>query len=233
MTLCHLWKQRENKMPRVSADYYENKKKEIIEAAYRVCTRKPVTSVVMKDVIAETGFSHGVVYKYYKDLDEVLCDLVITINSKHKLGDKLEAILSKSKDWQEVIREICNLMAEQLKTTDRDVLKISFYCDMLAISDPKRVKRIAKRIGEDNQSPLLEVVTAMYGFLTNLIQDKNLKPIKSVDEIIEFLIATYQGIQTGYVLSGSYDADELSGKYDPCIMFSCMAESIILMMGGR
>ena len=222
-------------MPRVSADYYENKKKEIIEAAYRVCARKPVTSVVMKDVIAETGFSHGVVYKYYKDLDEVLCDLVITINSKNKLGDKLEVILSKakSKDWQEVIREICNLMAEQLKTTDRDVLKISLYSDMLAVSDPERVKRIAERIGEDNQSPLLEVVTAMYGFLTNLIQDKKLKPIKSVDEIIEFLIATYQGIQTGYVLSGSYDADELGGKYDPCKMFSCMAESIILMMGGR
>lgn len=46
------------------------------------------------------------------------------------------------------------------------------------------------------------------------------------------MIATYQGIQIGYVLSGSYDADELSGKYDPCKMFSCMAESIILMMGG-
>ena len=222
-------------MPRVSADYYENKKKEIIEAAYRVCARKPVTSVVMKDVIAETGFSHGVVYKYYKDLDEVLCDLVITINSKHKLGDKLEVILSKakSKDWQEVIREICNLMAEQLKTTNRDVLRISLYCDMLAMSDPERVKRIAERIGDDNQSTLLEVVTAMYGFLTKLIQDKKLKPIKSVDEIIEFMIATYQGIQTGYVLSGSYDSDELGGKYDPCKMFSCMAESIILMMGGR
>ena len=101
------------------------------------------------------------------------------------------------------------------------------------MSDPERVKRIAKRIGEDNQSPLIEVVTAMYGFLTNLIQDKRFKPIKSVDEIIEFLIATYQGIQIGYVLSESYDADELRGKYDPCKMFSCIAESIILMMGGR
>ena len=40
-------------MPRVSADYYENKKKEIIEAMYRVCAKKPVTSVVMKDVIEE------------------------------------------------------------------------------------------------------------------------------------------------------------------------------------
>ena len=96
-----------------------------------------------------------------------------------------------------------------------------------------QVVKDVPEIFEDNKSPLLEVVTAMYGFLTNLIQDKKLKPIKSVDEIIEFMIATYQGIQTGYVLSGSYDSDELGGKYDPCKMFSCMAESIILMMGGR
>ena len=67
-------------MPRVSEEYYENKKKEIIDAALRVCARKPVTSVVMNDVIAETGFSHGVVYRYYKDLDEIFRDLVIRIN---------------------------------------------------------------------------------------------------------------------------------------------------------
>lgn len=222
-------------MPKVSADYYENKKKEIIEAAYRVCARKPVTSVVMKDVIAETGFSHGVVYRYYKDLDEVLCDLVITINSENKVGDKLNSILSevKFKEWQEVIREICDMMAEQLKTTDMDVLKISLYCDMLAISDHERASRIAARIGEDNQSPLLAVETSMYGLLVNVTQTENLKPIKSIDEIIEYMIATYHGIQTSYVLAESYDDRQISGKYDPGKMFSCMAEAIILMMGCK
>lgn len=222
-------------MPRVSADYYENKKKEIIDAAYRVCAKKPVTSVVMKDVIEETGFSHGVVYKYYKDLDEVLCDLVITINSENKIDDKLEDILSeaKSKDWQKVIREICNMLAEQLVSMDMDVLKISLYSDMLAMSDPERVRKIAQRIGADNQSPLLAVVTSMHGFLENLSHEKKVNPIKSIDEIIEFMIATYHGIQTGYVLSASYDAEQLKGKYDPGKMFSCLAESIILMMGGK
>lgn len=219
-------------MPRVSADYYEKKKKEIIDAAYRVCVRKPITSVVMQDVIAETGFSHGVVYKYYKDLDEVLCDLVATINSENKMDEKLDEILlnAKSKEWQEVIREMCNMMAENMKSAEMDVLKISLYSDMLAMSDPERVNRIAQNIGEDNQSPLLIVVNSMYEFLVDLMQNQNIKPVKSVDEIIEFMIATYHGIQTGYVLSASYDADQLRGKYDPGKMFSCLAESIILMM---
>ena len=222
-------------MPRVSDDYYDKKRKEIIDAAYRVCIRKPITSVVMKDVIAETGFSHGVVYKYYKDLDDILCDLVSSINSENKLDEQLKSIFeySDSKKWQEVIRDVCHMMAEHLQSSDMDILKISLYCDMLAMSDPERVSRIAERIGEDNQSPLLDVVEYMYQYMLNTIQDNSLKPIKNVDEIIEFMIATYHGIQTGYVLSAGYDADQLKGKYNPVKMFSCLAEAIISMMGGK
>ena len=40
-------------MPRVTDEYYEKKRREIIDAAYRVCVRKPITSVDMKDIIAE------------------------------------------------------------------------------------------------------------------------------------------------------------------------------------
>ena len=53
-------------MPKVSEEYYEKKRREIIDAAYRVCARKPITSIDMKDIIAETGFSHGVIYRYYQ-----------------------------------------------------------------------------------------------------------------------------------------------------------------------
>ena len=43
-------------MPKVSDEYFENKKNEIVDAAFRVCSKKPITSVVMKDIIDETGF---------------------------------------------------------------------------------------------------------------------------------------------------------------------------------
>ena len=79
-------------MPKVSEEYYKQKRREIIDAAYRVCARKPITSIDMKDIIAETGFSHGVIYRYYKDLDEVFRDLVITINKENKIDDRLHVI---------------------------------------------------------------------------------------------------------------------------------------------
>ncbi|MCR5153458.1 MAG: TetR/AcrR family transcriptional regulator [Lachnospiraceae bacterium] len=80
-------------MPRVTEEYYEMKKKEIIDAAYRVCLKKPITSIEMKDVIAEAGFSHGVIYRYYKYLDEILSDMVIRINTDNRVDKMVEKIL--------------------------------------------------------------------------------------------------------------------------------------------
>ena len=56
MTQSHLflWG---DEMPKVSNEYFEQKRKEIVDAAYRVCMKKSITSVEMKDIIAETGLS--------------------------------------------------------------------------------------------------------------------------------------------------------------------------------
>ena len=225
-------------MPKVNDEYFENKRKEIIEAAYRVCSRKPITSVVMKDVIAEAGFSHGVIYKYYSDLDEVLRDLVITINSENRIDSRLDAILKsaemdKSKSWKDIIREICNMLSEQMTEIGTDLIKISLYSDMLAMSEPERVNRITKNLDKDAQSPLLYLITVLENYLKNIIKQEALKPVKTIDEILQFIIVTYHGIQTGYVLSENYDSKQLQGQYQPKQMFSCLAEGIISMLDSE
>jgi len=219
-------------VPKVSPEYYENKRKEIIDAAMRVCSRKPVTSVEMKDVIAETGFSHGVIYRYYKDLDEVLHDLVITVNRRYRIDDRLIPLLDQSEDWKQTVRDVCSLLAEHMTEAGTDVLKLSIYSDMLAMSDPERAMAIAQKIGSDDQSPLLYLVSGMSGFLQKATDANELKPAKPVDEIIQFMIASYHGIQTGFVLSGCFGAEQVEGKYRPSAMFACLAESVIGMMEG-
>ena len=222
-------------MPRVSEEYYEKKRREIIDAAYRVCLKKPITAIEMKDVIAETGFSHGVIYRYYKDLDEVMSDLVITINTENRVDESVEKILTDAglKNWESAIRNICSMMADYLQKVGFDLLKVSIYCDVLAMSDPERVLRIAEKLGGDAQSPLLYLVNALSDYLASVIKDNKLKTVKPLNEIMEFFIASYHGIQTGYVLTESYKAEHIRGRYKPTEMFSCLAESMILMLGGR
>lgn len=222
-------------MPKVSEEYYENKRREIIDAAYRVCARKPITSIDMKDIIAETGFSHGVIYRYYKDLDEVFKDLVITINSENKIDDRLDDILEKSdiKAWEKTIYEICAMLADYLKEVGTDMLKVSIYGDMLAMSDPERAMRISSRLGKDEQSPLLYATFVMTDYLTNVIKQNKLNPVISVDEIIQFFIVNYHGIQSGYVLTECFKVEHVEGKYKPEDMFRNLATSVVLMMGGK
>ena len=222
-------------MPKVSEEYYEKKRREIIDAAYRVCARKPITSIDMKDIIAETGFSHGVIYRYYKDLDEVFKDLVITINSENKINDRLDEILSKAdiREWEQTIYDICRMLADYMKEVGTDLLKVSIYGDMLAMSDPERAMKIAQRLGKDEQSPLLYATVATEKFLKEIVKKNKLKPKTSIDEIIQFMIVNYHGIQTGYVLSECFKVPHIEGKYKPEDMFRNLAKSVILMMGGK
>ena len=221
-------------MPRVSEEYIKNKRREIVDAAFRVCTRKPINSVEMKDIIEETGFSHGVIYRYYKDLDEVLRDLVITINENNRIDDRLDAILSDSgDDWERTIYDICEMQADYMKEVGIDLLKVSIYSDMLAMTDPERTMKIAQRLGKDEQSPLLYAAVATEKYLEETIARNGLKPLSTVDEIIQFMIVTYHGIQTGYVLSDCFQAPHIVGKYKPEDMFRQLARSVILMMGGK
>ncbi|MBR4760137.1 MAG: TetR/AcrR family transcriptional regulator [Lachnospiraceae bacterium] len=221
-------------MPRVSEEYYEKKRREIIDAAFRVCTRKPVSSVEMKDIIAEAGYSHGAIYRYYKNVDEILHDLVVTVNSENRIDEKLNKILKKAdmKHWKKTIYQICDMLAGQMKDVGIDLLKLSIYSDMLAMSDPERAAHIAEKLGKEEQSPLIYLVVFMSDFLERVIKENALKPSHSIDEIIQFIIVGYHGISNGYVLSECFKAEQVSGKYKPELMFSCLADSVIAMLKG-
>ena len=222
-------------MPKVSEEYYEKKRREIIDAAYRVCVRKPITSIEMKDIIAEPGFSHGVIYRYYKDLDEVFKDLIITINSENRIDGRLEEILARSdiKDWEKTIYEICAMLAAYMREVGTDMLKVSIYGDMLAMSDPERAMRISARLGKDELSPLLYATQVMTEFLTRIVTENKLKPATTVDEIMQFFIVNYNGIQSGYVLSECFKTEHIEGKYKPEDLYRNLAASVVLMLGGK
>lgn len=221
-------------MPRVNEEYYENKRKEILDAAYRVCARKPITSVTMNDVITETGFSHGVIYKYYKDLDEVIRDLLIRINKSNSFVDDVNKIFNEygTDEWESAIRSLCDLLADNMIKTGIDVLKISLYSNVFAVSEPKRAKRIAERLEDDNPSPLLYVINSLNDYLIKTVKTKKLDPVKPISDILQFIIVYYGGVENSFVFSECYDSADPMNKYDPKKLFSLMADSVILMLKG-
>ena len=222
-------------MPRVNEEYFEKKRKEILDAAYRVCIKKPITSVTMNDVIAETGFSHGVIYKYYKDLDEVIRDLLIQINKSNLFNEDADKIFDVcgTDEWEAAIRRLCDLLADNMVKAGIDVLKISLYSNVFAVSETDRAKRIAERLGNENLSPLFYVITSLSTYLAKVIKAKKIHPSHSVNDIIQFIVVYYGGVENSYVFSECYNSDDPMNKYDPKKMFSLMSDSVILMLKGE
>ena len=46
-------------MPKVKNEYLENKRNQILDAAFAVCKRKPAYDITMTDIVSETGMSQG------------------------------------------------------------------------------------------------------------------------------------------------------------------------------
>ena len=94
-------------MSRVSREYYEIKKASIIDAALEVCKRKTVSSVTMQDIIDEAGISQGGIYRYYKNIDEVLTDLLSRIRmEQYESIDILNAVFDQKKAEIQALREL-------------------------------------------------------------------------------------------------------------------------------
>ena len=62
------WKKEMTVMPKVKNEYLENKRNEILDAAFAVCKRKPAYDITMTDIVSETGMSQGGVYKYFNNI---------------------------------------------------------------------------------------------------------------------------------------------------------------------
>ena len=140
---------------------------------------------------------------------------------------------AKLDDWKNTVTAVFKMLADYLTKAGVDVLKLSIYSDLLAMSDPERALRIAERLGKEDQSPLVYLVTTLTKYLKKVIKANDLKPSRSVDEMMQFVIVTYQGIQSGFVLAECFKTPQLSNKYKPKKMFSCLAESLICMMEGK
>lgn len=59
-------------MPKVTEQYSEARRQEIIDAAYRCFARKGFHPTTMRDIFAEAGLSPGAVYHYFKSKDEII-----------------------------------------------------------------------------------------------------------------------------------------------------------------
>lgn len=129
-------------MPKVSKEYFDNKRKIILDAALKVFSKKPSYTVSMKDIIKESKLSHGGVYKYYSNIDDIIISLInrdkILINPKDIINENYN---NPKKVIFEFLKEFTNYFFKYKK----EYGKIFFELYPILINDKQRLKRYANK----------------------------------------------------------------------------------------
>lgn len=59
-------------MPKVNEEYLDQRRQQIIDAAFRCFARKGFHQTTMRDIYAEAGLSAGAIYHYFKSKEEII-----------------------------------------------------------------------------------------------------------------------------------------------------------------
>ncbi|MCR4939270.1 MAG: hypothetical protein K5930_04060 [Treponemataceae bacterium] len=219
-------------MPKVSEEYIEKKKDYIVDCTYKICLRKPVEMVTMTDLIQETGLSQGGIYRFYKNLDEILCDMIAGMRKNYNFIDRLEEITRhKEISFEETVNKVCGTLADAMEEHLLDIQKINFDLTVLAINEPERAAKIIEETkGKGNFDYLARVTMPL---LLEAAKDKKLIPKAEPEAILRFLSASYVGIEMSCILSACYSKGLMHVDSNPRELFEVLAKSIILLFGGE
>ena len=220
-------------MPKVTEEYIQNKKKKIIDAAYKVCLKKTVSTVTMQDVINETGLSQGGIYRFYKDMDEILSDMLLYLREKENIRENIDRILEQANELppKEVTNQIFEMLADFMTRELTGIEKIDFELSVLAMNHPERVDKILKNIPNIGNMEYLTRRTMEY--LVEQVKAGRIRPRVEVEELLAFISSAYTGIQTICIVNNCYkhEGNPLAKYYQPDMQFQTLAKTVNFLIG--
>ncbi|MFF1820104.1 TetR/AcrR family transcriptional regulator [Kribbella sp. NPDC058245] len=120
-------------MPRITQEYRDRRRREILDAAAICFARKGFHATSMPDIFAESGFSSGAVYKYFSGkqaiIDELLGSAMRPVLAA--LGDATDA--EPPLQVPEIIDLIHSAMTTALDSEDATSLLVQFWAESMRV----------------------------------------------------------------------------------------------------
>ena len=220
-------------MPKVTKEYIQNKKNKIIDAAYTLCLRQTVSTVTMQDIINETGFSQGGIYRFYKDIDDIFSDMLLFLRQQESIKEKLDEILMQADELSPTVitNLIYDMLADFMKRELMGIEKIDFELSVLAMNNPERVDKILKKIPGTGNMEYLTMRTMEY--FVGQAASGRIKPRVSVEELLSFISSAFTGIQTTCIVNNCYqhERNPLTDFYQPEVQLKTLAKTVNYLIG--
>ena len=217
-------------MPKVNEEYFEVKKKEIINAAFEVCKRKPAYDVTMSDIVAETGLSQGGVYKYYNNIYSVYAALIDEANLVGDQKEKIDKIMASKFKPETKLKKLFavseDFFSEMLLSYNKILFELGTFC----IQNPEYDKRIN---GETKVTPVFPYLASRVAELIVFETASGyFKPVLPVEDILNFLVSSFDGIIRDVTLNKCYNIEtEDINNLDEKKLINCLCISTLKLLG--
>lgn len=194
-------------MPKVSEEYFIQKRNEIIDSAYKIALEKPIISMTLMDVREEAGMARGAIYRYYDSLDQILADLIIRVNKNNSYVEDIKKIFDKSGNATpaKVFKKLADFLFEYITSREIDVFSLEIQFDILCIIDPERVKNIMSLAGENANESVAILVTSLADYIEAEKKKGTIRPVLKTDDLINYLMTIYKAVAMQYSIEKSMD----------------------------
>lgn len=218
-------------MPKVTEEYIHNKKQKIIDAAYNLCLQKTLSTVTMQDIIDATGFSQGGIYRFYKDIDEIFQDMLRDNRQKVNIMAQVDEIFAAKANTsiKNVLHQVFELLGDFMTRELMGIVKINFELSVLAMNTPLRAEKILKDIeGTGNFEYLLQHTTE---YLKQHIDAGSIRLKVSFEELLTYLISSYNGIEMSCIVNHCYKKLPLMEWYTPKTQLKTLETVFYYLLG--
>lgn len=219
-------------MLKVKEDYLENRKNQILDAAFTVCKRKPAYDVTMSDIVSETGMSQGGVYKYFNNIDFVLAALIDRANLQGDYREQIDEIMTSGNSPEVILHDLFMISEQYFSEMLLSYNKILFELSTLFVYNPERNERINRHV----------TTASAFGYLTKCASETivtgtekgDFAPVMPIEDIMAFIIAAFDGMIRDVTLSGYYagkDKPTAEVEFNAKNLLYCLYSSVIFLLG--
>ena len=217
-------------MPKVNEEYLNSKKKEIINAAFEVCKRKPAYEVTMSDIVAETGMSQGGVYKYFNNIYSVYAALIDEANLVGDQKEKIDEIMGSGFKPETKLKKLFAVAEDFFSDMLLSYNKILFELGTFCIQNPEYDKRIN---GETKVTPIFPyLANRVAELIISETKSGYFKPVVPVSDILNYVVSSFDGIIRDVTLNKCYSIKtEVINDLDEKKLINCLYISTLKLLG--
>jgi AcrR family transcriptional regulator len=179
-------------MPRVSAEYLEERRAEILAAASRCFARDGFHQATMQDVVKESGLSPGAIYRYFDGKEALVIALAEERHARER--SLLDGQRSASEPLASALdRLVDGFFLPLMRNGEREERRLGVQLWAEALRDPG-VRKVVRKGVDEPRKRLVEILAAA---------KRRGEIARSVDEeaVARAFIALFQG----FVLQQSWD----------------------------